>query len=155
MKKFTYLITLCLVIFITGCGTTSMNYNESNNKLILTNNGKEMVIPDIIPDKQALKHYVVQNRGNERVTIYKGINSECKYVIVTELLPLGRSRYYVFSVADDIEEIYNVRPEKKDNFYILKRFDKTIVAFEKLNGLSADSKTFIEMSPKCLTNNKK
>lgn len=141
-----------LILSFSGCAITSINFDKGAKSLVLINEGEKTKVSNITSSKENNKMYVVQNKGNSTRTTYIGAeNSSCKVINVLQLLPLGMHRFYNSSVVDDLKQKYIGHKIKKyGQVYLANNSSRATLAFET-NGMSGiDSKTYIDISTKCL-----
>ena len=154
MKKWLLRLSILsiLILSFSGCATTSINFDKGTKSLILTNEGEEVQVANITSSKDTNKMYVVQNKGNSTRTTYIGAeNSSCKVINVFQFLPLGMNRFYNSSVVDDLKQKYRGHKIKKyGQVYLANNRNRATLAFETNGMHGIDSKTYIDISTKCL-----
>ncbi|MEA3552763.1 MAG: hypothetical protein U9R39_00010 [Campylobacterota bacterium] len=141
-----------LVLSFSGCATTSINFDKGTKSLVLINEGEEAQVSNITSSKDNNKMYVVQNKGNSKRTTYIGAeNSSCKVINVFEYLPLGMNRFYNSSVTDDLKHKYRgYKIKKYGQIYLANNSNRATLAFQTNGMHGVDSKTYIDISTKCL-----
>jgi len=146
------LVLSILILSFSSCATTSINFDKSTKSLILKNQGEEIKVTNVTASKDTNKIYVMQNKGNSTRTTYIGTeNSSCKVINIFKLLPLGMNRFYTSSVVDDLKRRYSGHIIKKyGQVYIVNNRNRATLAFETNGMHGVDSKTYIDVSTKCL-----